>query len=62
MPTCRPSRNTANLLPLTGGASTTGRERILDIQPEDLHQRVPVILGSRIEVDQVFAYHFRKAG
>ena len=40
-----------------GGVSTTGRERIMDIQPRDLHQRVPVILGSRQEVERVAAYH-----
>lgn len=40
-----------------GGAATTGRERILDVQPEKLHQRVPVFLGSRNEVEQVTAYH-----
>jgi fructose-1,6-bisphosphatase I len=40
-----------------GGAATTGRERILDMMPESLHQRVPVILGSKTEVDVVTAYH-----
>lgn len=40
-----------------GGLSTTGRERIMDIQPEDLHQRVPVILGSKTEVERLTAYH-----
>ena len=40
-----------------GGASTTGRERIMDIQPEGLHQRVPVILGSRNEVELLVNYH-----
>jgi fructose-1,6-bisphosphatase I len=40
-----------------GGAATTGRRRILDIQPEKLHQRVPVILGSSNEVERVTAYH-----
>jgi fructose-1,6-bisphosphatase I len=40
-----------------GGASSTGRERIMDIQPEDLHQRVPVVLGSKNEVERVVAYH-----
>lgn len=40
-----------------GGMSTTGRERILDIQPHDLHQRVPVLLGSKTEVARVTAYH-----
>ena len=40
-----------------GGVSTTGLERILDMQPADLHQRVPVILGSKNEVDRIIAYH-----
>lgn len=40
-----------------GGAASTGRERILDIRPGELHQRVPVILGSRNEVAVVGAYH-----
>ncbi|QSA96229.1 class 1 fructose-bisphosphatase [Methylococcus sp. EFPC2] len=40
-----------------GGASSTGRERILDIRPEHVHQRVPVILGSKNEVDRVVSYH-----
>jgi fructose-1,6-bisphosphatase I/sedoheptulose-1,7-bisphosphatase/fructose-1,6-bisphosphatase I len=40
-----------------GGAASTGRGRILEVQPERLHQRVPVILGSRNEVDRVERYH-----
>ncbi|APZ42199.1 class 1 fructose-bisphosphatase [Acidihalobacter ferrooxydans] len=40
-----------------GGASTTGRERILDIQPQEIHQRVPVVLGSKNEVERVTGYH-----
>ncbi|MCG6971275.1 MAG: class 1 fructose-bisphosphatase [Gammaproteobacteria bacterium] len=40
-----------------GGACSTGRERVMEIQPEDLHQRVPVILGSKNEVERVVAYH-----
>jgi fructose-1,6-bisphosphatase I len=40
-----------------GGASSTGRERILDIKPSGLHQRVPVILGSKNEVERVVGYH-----
>ena len=43
-----------------GGAATTGRQRILEIQPSELHQRVPVILGSKEEVDLVTAYHADK--
>ncbi|ENV44485.1 MULTISPECIES: class 1 fructose-bisphosphatase [Acinetobacter] len=45
------------LMEQAGGASTTGRVRILDIQPTDLHQRVPVIIGSKNEVDLVTSYH-----
>jgi fructose-1,6-bisphosphatase I len=40
-----------------GGAATNGRERILDIQPQKLHQRVGVVLGSRNEVERVARYH-----
>jgi fructose-1,6-bisphosphatase I len=40
-----------------GGAASTGRARILELAPEELHQRVPVILGSREEVERVVAYH-----
>lgn len=40
-----------------GGLSVTGKEHILDLQPEDLHQRVPVILGSRAEVERIQGYH-----
>ena len=40
-----------------GGAATNGYKRILDIEPEDIHQRVPVILGSRNEVERVTRYH-----
>lgn len=40
-----------------GGAATTGRQRILEIKPHDLHQRVPVIMGSRNEVETVGSYH-----
>lgn len=40
-----------------GGISTTGRERIMELQPNKLHQRVPVVLGSREEVQRVMDYH-----
>jgi len=47
----------ALLVEQAGGAATTGRERILDLKPGKLHQRVPVILGSKNEVDRITAYH-----
>jgi fructose-1,6-bisphosphatase I len=40
-----------------GGAATDGRQRILDIVPHKLHQRVPVFLGSKNEVAVVTGYH-----
>ena len=40
-----------------GGAATDGRQRILDIQPTALHERVGVVLGSKNEVDRVTRYH-----
>lgn len=40
-----------------GGLSSTGRQRILEIQPEGLHQRVPVMLGSRQEIEILQRYH-----
>ena len=45
------------LVEQAGGAAWTGRERILDIQPDQLHQRVPVFLGSREEVAEAVRYH-----
>ncbi|SFU38414.1 class 1 fructose-bisphosphatase [Pseudoduganella namucuonensis] len=40
-----------------GGAATDGKQRIMDIEPHKLHQRVPVFLGSRDEVAVVTSYH-----
>jgi fructose-1,6-bisphosphatase len=40
-----------------GGLGSTGRQRILDIQPESIHQRIPVILGSKNEVERLEQYH-----
>jgi fructose-1,6-bisphosphatase I len=40
-----------------GGMAITGTGRILDVEPKSLHQRVPVILGSKNEVEVVRQYH-----
>ncbi|RUS67524.1 Fructose-1,6-bisphosphatase class 1 [Saezia sanguinis] len=45
------------LIEQAGGKATNGKERILDIQPEKLHQRVPVILGAQNEVERATSYH-----
>ena len=38
-----------------GKATTDGVQRILDVEPTQLHQRIPIVLGSANEVDQVAA-------
>lgn len=40
-----------------GGVGSTGRGRILDLEPGEIHQRVPVILGSKNEVERIELYH-----
>ena len=45
------------LVEQAGGAATTGRMRMLEVQPTGLHMRVPVFLGSRREVEAATAYH-----
>ena len=45
------------LIEQAGGAATNGSQRILDIAPTKLHERVAVVLGSRNEVERVGAYH-----
>ena len=45
------------LIEQAGGASSTGRQRLMEVQPAQLHQRVPVILGSKNEVLRIERYH-----
>lgn len=40
-----------------GGKASTGEMRIMDVQPDDLHQRVGVVLGSSAEVERIDSYH-----
>ncbi|MBA3741727.1 class 1 fructose-bisphosphatase [Sporichthya sp.] len=40
-----------------GGSASTGRGRVLDVQPGALHQRIPFIFGSSAEVDRIERYH-----
>jgi len=44
-----------------GGMATNGSQRILDIVPTKLHERVSVMLGSKNEVERVTAYHLEQA-
>ena len=45
------------LIEQAGGAATNGQQRILEIQPDKLHERVSVILGSKNEVERATGYH-----
>jgi fructose-1,6-bisphosphatase I len=45
------------LVEQAGGAATNGKQRILDLQPKKLHERVSVMLGSKNEVERVTSYH-----
>jgi fructose-1,6-bisphosphatase len=47
----------ALLIEHAGGAASTGRGRLLDEQPQALHQRIPVVLGSKREVERIEQYH-----
>lgn len=47
----------AFLIEQAGGMATNTIDRILDIVPEGLHQRVPFIFGSKKEVDRIRRYH-----
>jgi len=45
------------LIEQAGGMAHTGLVSILDIAPDNLHQRVPVLMGSKEEVQRVVDYH-----
>jgi fructose-1,6-bisphosphatase I len=47
----------AMIVEQAGGAATDGVKRIMEIVPTKLHQRVPVFLGSKEEVELVTRYH-----
>lgn len=43
----------AMIVEQAGGAATDGRRRILDIEPEEIHQRIPLFIGSKNDVQKV---------
>ncbi|MEK6438424.1 class 1 fructose-bisphosphatase [Pseudonocardia sp. T1-2H] len=47
----------AFLIEQAGGVASTGRERILDVVPSGLHQRIPLIFGAEEEVALIDRYH-----
>ena len=55
----RPGRM-AMIMEQAGGAASTGTCRILDVQPKDIHERIPTFIGSIenvYELDQFFEYY-----
>jgi fructose-1,6-bisphosphatase I len=47
----------AMLMEQAGGIAHTGEKRILEVEPEELHQRVPTILGSKNMVEKLLTYY-----
>jgi fructose-1,6-bisphosphatase I / sedoheptulose-1,7-bisphosphatase len=45
------------LVEQAGGRAITGYQRVMEAAPESLHQRVPLIMGSRNEVERIERYH-----
>jgi fructose-1,6-bisphosphatase I len=47
----------AFIIEQAGGGAITGRSRILEVTPTELHQRAPFIFGSKSEVERIHQYH-----
>ena len=47
----------AFLLEQAGGLAMTSQGRIMDIEPASIHQRVEVIMGSKVEVEKCLSYY-----
>jgi fructose-1,6-bisphosphatase len=47
----------AFLVEQAGGAASTGCGRVMEVKPDSLHQRVPLIFGSRHEIERIERYH-----
>ena len=45
------------LMEQAGGMASTGQKRIMEIMPKEIHQRVPVVMGSKNEVEAMVAYY-----
>ena len=43
----------AYIIEKAGGIATTGTQRVLDVKPTSIHQRVPIFIGSKLEVEEV---------
>jgi fructose-1,6-bisphosphatase I len=45
------------LVEQAGGLSTTGKQRVLDVVPDSIHQRVPIFLGSKEDVEDLLKFY-----
>lgn len=45
-----------------GGLASDGQRRIMEIQPSSLHQRTPLFVGSRLEMERLHAFARKKGG
>jgi fructose-1,6-bisphosphatase I len=46
----------AFIMEVAGGKATNGKERILDVQPTELHQRTPLFIGSKLMMEELESY------
>ena len=51
----------AFIMEQAGGRASTGRHRMLEVQPDSLHQRIGLVFGSRHEVERIERYHAEPA-
>jgi fructose-1,6-bisphosphatase I/sedoheptulose-1,7-bisphosphatase len=47
----------AFLVEQAGGAASTGRQRVLDVTPKHVHERIPIVVGASDEVERIQTYH-----
>ena len=45
------------LIEQAGGRASDGRKRLMEVQPDSLHQRIGFMFGSAQEVDRIVGYH-----
>jgi len=43
----------AYIVEMAGGKATNGKQRILDVQPTELHQRIPLFIGSKSMMEEL---------
>ena len=47
----------AYLAEQAGGVATTGEKRVLDVEPKNIHERVPIFLGSKDDVQDLLSFY-----